>query len=82
MTKIIDLGQAGGEYDCFYAWYAVIGSATPLKVVWCQESSLSSQAFRPSASQWSVLSHLTCALPIVFPLGCALELVLEWNPLF
>ena len=38
-----------------------------------------SQAFRPSASQWNVLSRLLCALPIVLPLECALELVLEWN---
>ena len=78
VTKIIDLGWAGGGY-CFYAWYAIIGHTTPLKVLWCRESLLSSKAFRSSASQWSVLSRLLCASPIVLPLGCALELVLGWN---
>ena len=35
VTKIIDLGQAGGGYNYFYAWYAIIGHTTALKVLWC-----------------------------------------------
>ena len=62
-----------------YTQHAIIGRTTPIKVLWCQESPSSSQAFRPSASQWGVLSRLLCASPIVLPLGCALKLVLEWN---
>ena len=31
VTKIIDFGQAGGGYNCFYVWYANIGCITPLK---------------------------------------------------
>ena len=31
VTKIVDLGQAGGGYNCLYTWYAIIGSTTPLK---------------------------------------------------
>ena len=61
---------------CFYAWYAIIGRTTPLQVLRCQESPLSSQAFRPSASQWSILSRLLCASPIVLPLGRTLEVCL------
>ena len=52
---IIDLEQAGGRYNCFYTWYAIIGPATPLKVLGCQESSSSVQAFRPSGSQKNAL---------------------------
>ena len=33
VTKIIDLGRAGGGYNCFYVWYAIIGSTKPLKVL-------------------------------------------------
>ena len=28
ITKIIDLGWAGGGYNCFYAWYAIIDRTT------------------------------------------------------
>ena len=72
LLHVTDLGRAGG--GC--TGYAIIGRTTPLKVLWCQSSG---QAFRSSASQWSVLSRLLCASPIVLPLGCALEFVLEWN---
>ena len=43
--------------------YVIIGrTMLALKVLWCQlESQSSSQAFRPLASQWSVLFHLCFA---------------------
>ena len=55
---------------------------TPLKYYGASEvRRLSlSQAFRPSASQWNVLSRLLCALPIVLPLECAWSL--SWSGIF
>ena len=61
-----------------YGMHATIGRTTPLKVLWCQESPSSGQAFRPSPIN-GVFYLVYCVLSQVFYLGCALELFLEWN---
>ena len=69
VTKIIDLERAGGGpgYNCFYGMQSLVVHA-PKSMLWCQESLSSSQAFRPSASRWSVLACLLCASAIALPL--------------
>ena len=63
VTKIIDFGQAGGGYNCFYVWYANIGCTTPLKKTIVLGNPIKHLALN------SVLSRLLCASPIVLPLG-------------